>query len=220
MRRKLCLSLSVASMLTLAVGACADDTVASSGVDASVPTDGGTSDGPVAPAPDAADATAAPDSSVGVGSCTPSSADAGSVADAAALDAGVECHQLANCAADVPFTTGTGAAPTPAGGTLPDGIYALTAAIVYGAVAPPGMTLTVTQVKQGSTIYTTAHSKSSPQDGRAVSTVAFSGTDMTGTQICPGSGVQARKFTATSTKLLDFDIDPKRTVVYEYTLVQ
>jgi len=147
----------------------------------------------------------------GVGTCTAADGDPGDIGPAP------DCHQLPNCAADVTFQTASGTAPTPAGGTVADGLYALTAAKVYGMAAPPGVTVKVTQFKDGDTMYSVAKTPNS--EGRTMGTVAFSGTDVVLTQTCPGSGEQSRKYTATSTQLLDFDTDEDRTIVYEYTLV-
>lgn len=181
------------------------DAVADAEIDAAVEadTDAGAGD----------DATVM-DSSAGVGTCTPADGDPG------VIDPAGQCHQLVNCAADVTFQTGTGAGPTPAGGTLVDGLYALSAVTVYKMAAPPDIVVRATQLKQGDTIYTTSRSGASSQDNYSTGTVALTGIDSVLTQSCPFSGAQERQYTATSWQFLDFDISPQRTVVYEYTLVQ
>jgi hypothetical protein len=53
------------------------------------------------------------------------------------------CNSIANNAQAVPFTMRNGTPPTPAGGTIRDGVYAATAAEGYGAVTPAGRRLTL-----------------------------------------------------------------------------
>lgn len=151
-------------------------------------------------------------STVDLGTCTTASADPGNI------DPTGTCHEQVNCGAEIAFTTASGNAPTPAGGDFVDGLYVLTAARVYGTVAPTGVTMKVTQLKQGENVYTSVTTSSS--DGHTSGTVATSGTHATYTQNCPGPGVQEREYTATADMLLDFDISDQRTIVYEYTVVK
>ena len=52
------------------------------------------------------------------------------------------CTSLANSATAIPFTPATGTAPTPAGGTIVDGLYESTRTEAYGATAGNGRRIT------------------------------------------------------------------------------
>jgi hypothetical protein len=166
--------------------------------------------------------------SVGTGTCTPAMADAGSATTGA--DGGTICHQLPNCAEDVIFQSGSdvGNQPTPAGGTINDGLYALTAVRTYN-IGPQNGSIKVkfTVLKSGDTFYLSNHSYSSGADGRAITTATFSGADWTQTPVCPAaSGTIARKYTVVSPdQWIDYDVQnvgtsSSRTVAYEYTRVK
>jgi hypothetical protein len=53
------------------------------------------------------------------------------------------CNIVVNNATAVPFTQGTGTPPTPAGGTIRDGLYEATRAEGYGGATPAGRRLTL-----------------------------------------------------------------------------
>jgi hypothetical protein len=53
------------------------------------------------------------------------------------------CNTVTNGATAIPFTTGTGTPPTPAGGTVVDGVYYATQASGYNGATPAGRKLTI-----------------------------------------------------------------------------
>lgn len=154
--------------------------------------------------------------SAGFGTCTALLADAGTLG---ASDAGTACHQLPNCAAEVTFQTASGAAPTATGGTMADGLYALTAVRVYGLTAT-ATTVRVTVLKQGSTIYGISSANGSASAPyTATANFDTSSKMSTLTQTCPNSGTMSRGYAINGDVWLDLDVSSQRTVAYEYTRV-
>ncbi len=150
----------------------------------------------------------------GVGTCTALLADAGTLGGG---DAGTACHQLPNCAAEVTFQTASGSAPTATGGTVADGLYALTAVRVYGLTASP-VTVRVTLLKQGSTVYGVS-SASGSASAPYTATVSYANNMSSMTQSCPGAGMMSRGYAVNGDVWLDLDVSSQRTVAYEYTRV-
>lgn len=154
--------------------------------------------------------------SAGLGTCTPALADAGMVG---AADAG--CNQLVNCAEEVSFTylDNSFSKPTPAGGTVADGLYALTAVRVYGlGPTGPDAKVRVTYLKSGNTLYGSLQANGSMAHSQG--TVSYSGTDSTFAATCPSVGSMTRAYSADADHWYDLDVSSQRTVAYEYTRVK
>jgi hypothetical protein len=169
------------------------------------------------------DTAASTDTATAAHTCTstPARTDAGVSPPGADAGAGTVCHNLANCAAEVPFTDATGSAPTPAGGAIPSGLHVLTAVRIYGlggmgSVGQPKQR--ATQLWTGTTVETVL--RVGAMDATTTMTVSVSGTNLTKAFTCPVVGSMARPYTTTATGWLDFDISSQRTVVYEYSRVQ
>ena len=62
------------------------------------------------------------------------------------------CNTLMNSAAAVPFTAGTGAPPTPAGGVITDGIYHATRVEGFGGAPAAGRRITLAVLDGGTRI--------------------------------------------------------------------
>lgn len=165
--------------------------------------------------------------SVGTGTCTPAMADAGTLGSS---DAGTPCHQLVNCAEEVTFQSASdvGNEPTPQGGTISDGLYALTAVRTYNIGPQNGMTkVRVTLLKAGNTYFTSNRAGAATTDAQGTLTGTTSGADLNQTAVCPNAGgTRTRKFTVVSAdQWIDYDVQnvgtsSSRTVAYEYTRVK
>jgi hypothetical protein len=110
------------------------------------------------------------------------------VADAS--DAG-SCNAVVNSAPVTTTTTGVGAAPTPAGGTLVPGTYYLTALARYvtdGGTPPSesGNETMVFSLSSGTTyIANFASKQTGGTDDHTTRTLVAAGTTLTGGQSCP-----------------------------------
>jgi len=151
--------------------------------------------------------------------------DGGSSGPDGAADAPAEaatvCNMLTNSAAAITYSQVNQNPPTPQGGTIVDGTYAMTDASIYtgpnGPSGPSGMSQTTIQIT-GSTIQVVSSGKPTT---RTV-TLTTSGTSLTATDTCPDTKVNHGSYTATSTTLLIFldggtDDAGARTLVETFT---
>jgi hypothetical protein len=151
--------------------------------------------------------------------------DGGSSGQDAAADVPAEaataCNMLTNSASVITFSQVNQNPPTPQGGTIVDGTYAMTDASIYtgpnGPSGPSGMSQTTIQIT-GSTIQVASNG----QPTTRTVTLATSGTSLTATDTCPDSKVTQGSYTATSTTLLIFldagtDDAGARTLVETFT---
>lgn len=151
--------------------------------------------------------------------------DGGSPGEDAAPDAPAEaatvCNTLANTASPITYDQMNQDPPTPQGGTMVDGTYAMTAASIYtgpnGPSGPSGMAQTTIQVS-GTTIQIVEVG----QPPTRTVTLATSGTSFTATDTCPDAKVTQGSYTATPTSILIFldggtDDAGARTVVETFT---
>jgi hypothetical protein len=151
--------------------------------------------------------------------------DGGSSGPDAAADASAEaatvCNMLANSAAPITYSQVNQNPPTPQGGTMVDGTYAMTDASIYtgpnGPSGPSGMSQTTIQVT-GSTIQIA----SSGQPTTRTVTLSTIGTRFTATDTCPDTKVTQGSYTATATTILIFldggtDDAGARTLVETFT---
>ena len=139
----------------------------------------------------------------------------------AASDAAPSCNALANAAPIVSVEQGASDPPAPQGGTVVDGTYWLTAAVVYtGPSGPTGMTGTAqtTLLVQGGTV------QMATSGTPATRTVTFttSGTDLDSVDTCPDTDSRSSGYTATASTLvveLDAGTDDAgaRTLVETFT---
>lgn len=136
-------------------------------------------------------------------------------------EAATACNMLANSAQAITYSQVSQNPPTPQGGTMADGTYAMTAATIYtgpnGPSGPSGMSQTTIQVT-GSTIQIVSNG----QPPTRTVTLATSGTSFTATDTCPDSKVTHGSYTATATSILIFldggtDDAGARTVVETFT---
>jgi hypothetical protein len=133
------------------------------------------------------------------------------VPDAAPADAAAEtggeaasaCNALADVAPVVTVTQVASDPPVPLGGTIADGMYAMTDVTIYtgphGRAGSTGNAQTTIQVT-GSTIQVAS---SGTPSTRTVA-LATSGTAFTSTDTCPDTQVMQGTYTATATTLLIF----------------
>jgi len=151
--------------------------------------------------------------------------DGGSTGQDAAADAPAEaataCNMLTNSATPITYSQVNQDPPTPQGGTIVDGTYAMTDASIYtgpnGPSGPSGMSQTTIQIS-GNTIQVV----SSGQPPTRTVTLATSGTSLTATDTCPDAKVNHGSYTATPTTLLIFldggtDDAGARTLVETFT---
>jgi hypothetical protein len=112
------------------------------------------------------------------------------------------CNMLTNIAPTVAIPNANSNPPAPQGGTIVDGIYAMTAATFYtgpeGPFGPSGVSAQITVQIQGSTVQIVS-SEQSPKHANA--TIVRSNTTMTTTDTCPDSKVQVVGYTATPTSI-------------------
>ncbi len=130
--------------------------------------------------------------------------DSGSPADVA--DAPPACNAIADVAALITANQTGANAPTPMGGTIADGTYALTDATVYTGPGGPSGGLGQARVTiqiQGTTVQIVDDGNPS-QSKRSTATLTTMGTSFTAIDSCPDSKAAVGSYTATSTSLLIF----------------
>jgi hypothetical protein len=164
--------MSVAALTTSLTMAC------SSGSSTGVAADGGSAD------------VGSTDSAMGADQ------EAAATQDSGASDVEAGCNNLANTAPSVQEENVSTAPPTPKGGTIPDGKYFLTAAKVYtgpgGASGPTAVTDQLTDVVSAGTFqYVEAVTGGTGSGGVYSGTIATSGTTLTLTFTCGGTGKSA-----------------------------
>jgi len=176
------------------------------------------SSGGTSPSDAGSDHDAGADGAEPIDGATPE--DGGSSADAPA-EAATVCNMLANSASVITYSQVSQNPPTPQGGTMVDGTYAMTDASIYtgpnGPSGPSGMSQTTIQVT-GSTIQIVSNG----QPPTRTVTLATSGTSFTATDTCPDAKVTHGSYTATPTSILIFldggtDDAGARTVVETFT---
>ena len=190
--------------------ACSSASPDSGGSDAGAASDANKDSGGDAPADASSDATGSPDTSA------PSSP-----ATDAAEDAALACNVLVNSAAVVTVEQVASNPPAPEGGTIVDGIYAMTSAIIYtGPNGPSGATGTgqTTLQVEGNTIQVATTGQP------PALTVSFTtgGTNINAVNTCPDTDPRPATYTATPTSLViqlpgGTDDAGARTVVETYT---
>ena len=124
--------------------------------------------------------------------------EAGDAAGDAAIDAPTACNTLANSAAPIPVVEVAADPPAPEGGTVVDGTYALTGAVIYTGSAGPTGTSGTTQTTleiTGSTIQVVSTGDPTTR------TVTFttSGTSLASVDTCPDTDSHPGTYTATPT---------------------
>jgi len=119
----------------------------------------------------------------------------------AAPDAPPVCNTLPNTASPVPVEQVASDPPAPGGGTVVDGTYALTAAVIYteqsGPTGASGTTQTTLQIA-GDTIQVVSDGEPATRTG----TFTTSGTGIQWVGTCPDMETQPGTYTATPTTLL------------------
>jgi hypothetical protein len=117
----------------------------------------------------------------------------------AETEAAASCGDLANDAPTITVRQEATDPPVLAGGTIADGTYFLTAAVIYtGADGPSGPTGTAQTTVHiiGSTVQQT-----NAGTGTETYTLATGGSTLTATETCPTPGVTQATYTATATTL-------------------
>jgi len=139
---------------------------------------------------------------------------AGCSSDGDAPAAGA-CNTLANDGPLVMAMASTAVAPTPAGGTVTDGTYQLTAATLYSAAAlPPSTAHGIFQIT-GNTMQQVGDVNGT--ESRYTSTYTTSGSTVSTTDTCPAPKSATHGFTATSTTLRIYDDTPLGKLEQTYT---
>lgn len=136
------------------------------------------------------------------------SPDASAPVDASAGDSapppGGACNAVPITAPPVTGVSETATRPIPAGGTIADGTYFLTAHQTFGAPTA-GVTYRAVMVFKGSTIEL-AQTRNGGAEERATLTLTTTGTKFAAKTTCPpGSSLSYDSYTATGTTLMLFD---------------
>jgi hypothetical protein len=131
------------------------------------------------------------------------------------------CNALVVDTAAVPYTVIAAAAPTPAGGTIADGTYALTALNKYtgagGSTSPVAGNARVLITITGNTMQQAGTMNNGPVM-TYTTVIATSGTTLTLTDVCPGSATSTRQFTATAAELHAYETKGSSTLEQVYTM--
>jgi hypothetical protein len=129
------------------------------------------------------------------------------------------CNSLVDDAATVTATEVAAAAPTPAGGMIADGTYALTALTEYtgpgGATGNLAMSGSVVMAIAGTTMQQAGQLNG--QENRYTTTITTSGTMITTMDTCPASASATHLYTATPTALRIYDTNSGLTLEQTYT---
>jgi hypothetical protein len=130
------------------------------------------------------------------------------------------CNDLVDNAPTVTATKVAAAAPAPAGGTIANGMYALTALTAYTGVggstgslalmASEVQTISGTTMQQAGTI--------NGQESRYTTTISTSGTTLSTSDTCPSPSTATHAYTATATELRIYDSMAGYTLEQVYTL--
>jgi len=213
------------SLYTLVTGGAADAGSPDTGVPDTSVTDTGVADtgpsdtGPSDTGPSDTGLSDASDGGADSGSTGCASLDGGACN---ALDAMATALQIVNCI----DTLEGGTVPTPAGGTIVDGTYTLSAATLYQPGTCPGgfeygITLTISGECWQQAIAYPADGGGGAYANANFSGVMTSGTNLAGgTLSCGYSPVESSSYTATPTTLTMFssgDAGPGYTIVFDFT---
>jgi hypothetical protein len=127
---------------------------------------------------------------------------------------GQACNSVALLGSAVGQTSGTGAAPTPQGGTLVDGTWVLTKSEVYSGT-PDTSTSQITFTTAGGKAQVVVKTATSVE--RVNYDMTVNGTSLTAKETCPGSSEYSYGFTATATEFTEFIAAGNATQVNTYT---
>ncbi len=136
---------------------------------------------------------------------------------------GAACNDLTPQGSTVTLTCANGAAPAAAGGTIVDGTYNLTAAVIYvgtadaGACASGAPSVEATLVVSSSGTVVQVVASTGGVIATETDTLVVSGDQLTGTATC-GNSLGTVPFTATSTTLTVQKASSGSTIVEVYTL--
>ena len=113
------------------------------------------------------------------------------------------CNDLVNTAPTVTANWVATAAPTPAGGTIVDGTYVLTAVTEYsgpgGSTGPTSTSTSLLLTISGNTMQQVG--RIGGQERRYTTLISTSGTTLTGTDTCPEPNTLQVQYTATASEL-------------------
>jgi hypothetical protein len=126
-----------------------------------------------------------------------------------------ECNALVNDGPVVGFVVAGATAPSPAGGTIADGVYQLTAANIYAA--PAGFT-NDTQLSSVMQVKGTVAQQVGSIDGeesRYTTKLTVSGTMLTAVDTCPEPETASFGLTATPTEFRLYAVPPGTTMTLE-----
>jgi hypothetical protein len=130
------------------------------------------------------------------------------------------CNDLVDDTPTVAAMTVAEAAPSPMGGTIADGMYALTAMTAYagpgGSTGDLGITASVVMTIAGATMQQAGQING--QEKRYTSTFTTSGTTVMTMDTCPAPNTDTHSYTATSTALTVIDTASGYTLAQTYTL--
>ena len=131
---------------------------------------------------------------------------AGGSSSASGAGGGGACNTVAITAPVVTDSSGAGTKPTPAGGTIADGTYQVTAHTYYAPGSAKGNTYKVMLVVAGGTAQI-AQIRNGGAEERFSLTVSTTGTTFSAISSCPvmGTALDFDAYTATATELLLFN---------------
>jgi hypothetical protein len=126
------------------------------------------------------------------------------------------CNTLLNDGPTVTLRGSSAMAPVPAGGTVVDGVYELTAATLYGVVDVPLRTISAVFAISGTTMQQVGTIDG--EEKRYTSTFGTKGTLITTIDSCPsGTTPSVHSFTATATELRVYDATVSESFEQTYT---
>jgi hypothetical protein len=129
------------------------------------------------------------------------------------------CNALVDDGPMVTATEVAAAAPTPAGGKILDGTYALTTLTAYTGVGGKtgNLALTASEVQTISGTTLQEDGKINGQESRYTTTISTSGTTLSTSDTCPMPSTATHAFTATATNLRIYNTMASFTLEQVYT---
>jgi hypothetical protein len=120
-----------------------------------------------------------------------------------ASDGAAACNAITDVGQMLTVMYVASAPPTPLGGAVVDGTYALTDATIYtGVGGPTGVVTTTRSTVQITGVTTQIVTDDASGEHRATAMLVTSGTTLTATDTCPDSVVHQGSFTATATTIV------------------
>jgi hypothetical protein len=130
------------------------------------------------------------------------------------------CNSLVDDGPTVTATEVAAAVPTPTGGTIANGTYALTALTAYTGVGGPtgNLALTASEVQTISGTTMQQEGTINGKESRYTTMISTSGTTISTSDTCPSPSMATHGYTATATELRIYDAMSGFVLEQVYTL--